>query len=80
MADEKEGARLYGMPDPDNRQPPPEQGLRGEQGAAHPARTDLRHPVSGATGEFIAIDEQSGTAFAEATGRADGRDPAGGEG
>lgn len=67
--------RVYGAPDPDNRQPPAEQGLRGEQGAAKPVRTDLAHEETTPDGATILIEEQSGTAFAEVTGEASGRDP-----
>lgn len=67
--------RIYGAPDPDNRQPTPEQGLRGEQGAAEPMRDDLAHVATLPDGGTIEIEEQSGVAFAEVTGRADGSDP-----
>lgn len=67
--------RVYGAPDPDNRQSPAEQGLRGEQGAAKPVRTDLAHEVTTPDGDTIILEEQSGTAFAEVTGEASGRDP-----
>ena len=74
MADD-DRARIYGAPDPDNQQPPAKQGLRGEQGAAKPIRTDLIHDERMPDGDTIEIEEQSGTAFAEVTGAADGKDP-----
>ena len=74
MADDDQ-ARVYGAPDPDNQQPPAKQGLRGEQGAAKPIRTDLIHDERMPDGDTIEIEEQSGTAFAEVTGAADGKDP-----
>jgi len=74
MADD-DRARVYGAPDPDDQQPPAEQGLRGEQGAAKPARTDLIHDELLPDGETVEIEEQSGTAFAEVTGAAAGKDP-----
>jgi len=74
MADD-DRARVYGAPDPDNQQPPAKQGLRGEQGAAKPIRTDLIHDERMPDGDTIEIEEQSGTAFAEVTGAADGKDP-----
>jgi hypothetical protein len=73
MADE-DRARIYGAPDPDDQQPPAEQGLRGEQGAAKPGRTDLTHDEPTPDGGTIEIEEQSGTAFAEVTGAAGSKD------
>lgn len=61
---------IYGAPDPENRQPPPDQGLRGEQGSPLEGRTDLAHTIETATGAKIEVEEQSGSAFAEVTGRA----------
>jgi len=69
MADD-DRARVYGAPDPDDQQPPAEQGLRGEQGAPEPERTDLVHTERTRDGRTIEIAEQSGTAFAEVTGAA----------
>jgi len=67
MADD-DRARVYGAPDPDNQQPPAEEGLRGEQGAPEPERTDLIHTERTAEGKPVEIAEQSGTAFVEVTG------------
>ena len=74
MADRKDDARLYGMPDPSNRQPPGEEGMRGEQGAQ--GRPDLTHTETLPDGNRVAIEEESGTAFAEVTGRAGRARPA----
>ncbi len=69
MAERDSGVRVYGAPDPDNRQPAPDQGMRGEQGASLAPREDLSHELPGEHGP-IAVQEQSGVSFAEATGRA----------
>jgi len=66
---------IYGTPDPHNRQPPAEQGQRGEQGAPDPIREDLTHDETMPDGSRVEIAEQSGPAFAEVTGNAGGRDP-----
>lgn len=78
MAGQDSEPRLYGAPDDDNRQPMPEQGLRGEQGAEQPARTDLTHDLRTPTGQVLEVQEQSGVAFTESTGTAGiaGDDPA----
>ena len=72
---ESDKPHIYGAPGRDNRQPPAEQGLRGEQGAPEPARTDLTHEEAMADGRRVKLAEQSGTAFAEVTGKAGGKDP-----
>ncbi len=74
MAD-SDKPRIYGSADPDNRQPPAEQGLRGEQGTPEPARDDLTHDEILPDGRSVEIAEQSGPAFAEVTGKAGGKDP-----
>ena len=66
--------RIYGMPDPTNRQPPGEEGFRGEEGAQRRGRPELAHAETGPDGKPIVIEEESGTAFAEVTGRAGGED------
>lgn len=67
-------SRIYGAPDPDDQQPPAEQGLRGEQRPPKPLRSDLTHVEKMPDGHRVAIEEQSGTAFAEVTGKAEGKD------
>jgi hypothetical protein len=67
MAQENE-ARVYGMADPANRQPPAAQGIRGEKSASD--ETGYRHAVTLGDGRQVAVAEESGVAFAEATGRA----------
>jgi len=71
---ESDKPHIYGAPDRDNRQPPAEQGLRGEQGAPEPARSDLAHEETTPDGRGVTLAEQSGTAFAEVTGKAGGKD------
>jgi hypothetical protein len=72
---ERDHPRIYGTPDPDDQQPPAKEGLRGEQGAAKPMRSDLVHKEKMPDGDTVEIEEQSGTAYAEVTGKADGKDP-----
>ena len=74
MPDDKDDdrARIYGAPDTDQQQPPPEQGFRGEQSGAREGRADLAHTERTPDGRKIVLEEDSGTAFAEATGRAGG--------
>ena len=79
MSDRGDDARLYGMSDPDDRQPPGEEGFRGEQSARCQGRTDLAHVETLPDGDRVLIEEDSGTAFAEVTGRAAGKDPSGEE-
>ena len=66
---------IYGAPDGDNRHSAAEQGLRGEQGTPEPARTDLTHEETTPGRRRVKITEQSGTAFAEVTGKAGGKGP-----
>ncbi|HEU4967901.1 hypothetical protein [Sphingomonas sp.] len=71
MADEDQ-ARVYGMADPANRDPPPAEGMRGakaETGADNEA-LDFRHNVTLDDGRTVTVSEGSGVAFAEETGRA----------
>jgi hypothetical protein len=58
------------MADAANRQPPGEDGLRGEQGAQEEARLDLVHDERLRDGRTVRVAESSGTAFAEVTGAA----------
>lgn len=69
MANESE-ARVYGMADQANQPPPAAQGVRGEKAAAGDADADYRHEVTLDGGKQIAVTEDSGVAYAEATGRA----------
>jgi len=75
MLDDKDDdrARIYGAPDTDQQQPPPEQGFRGEQSGAREGRPDLAHAERTPDGRKIVLEEDSGTAFAEATGGAGSR-------
>ena len=67
MAEESE-ARVYGMADPANRHPPAAQGMRGER-ATHGSDDGYQHSVMLGDGREVAVSEDSGVAFAEATGR-----------
>jgi hypothetical protein len=69
MADEPDGPHIYGGPDPQNRQPPPPNGTRGEQGAplADPPADQTRRAT--VAGRAIDIQETSGVAAAETTGK-----------
>jgi hypothetical protein len=71
MADENE-ARVYGMADQANRDPPAAQGTRGAKAALEPGARDpdLTHKVALGDGRTVTVSEGSGVAFAEATGRA----------
>ncbi|GAO38124.1 hypothetical protein SCH01S_04_00080 [Sphingomonas changbaiensis NBRC 104936] len=71
MADETQ-ARVYGMPDPANRDPVAPEGMRGDRVEVEPRRRDpdLSHKVMLETGNTVTLDEGSGVAYAEATGRA----------
>lgn len=63
-----EEARVYGMADQANRHPPAAQGMRGENS---PERLDgYEHGVTLGDGRKVMVEEASGVAFAEATGRA----------
>ena len=69
-----EKPRIYGTADDDYKAKPGKQGMRGEHSAdQHVDDPALRHPTDTANGEIV-VQETSGTAFAEATGRADGKD------
>jgi len=70
MADDDDRARVYGGPDPDQQQPPPEQGFRGEQSGARAGRPDLVHAERTPDGRDILVEEESGNAFAEVAGLA----------
>ena len=45
MSDRRGDARLYGMPDSDNRQRPGEEGFRGEQSAQRQGRPCLTSAI-----------------------------------
>jgi hypothetical protein len=79
MSDRRDDIRTYGMPDPDNRQPPGEEGFRGEESGQRRGRADLTHKERLPDGDTVLIEEESGTAFAEVTGRAGGQDREGGK-
>lgn len=64
---------LYGTPDPQNRQPPAEEGMRGEAYARTPSSPGQVRTVPGGAG--IQLEEQSGTAFAETKDATDASDP-----
>jgi hypothetical protein len=65
--------RVYGMPDPSNRQPPGEEGMRGEEGAQREADPEFAHTEILPDGRKVVIEEDSGVAYAEATGKTDER-------
>lgn len=66
-----DGFRLYGTADPENNQQPPAGGMRGEGYATpEPAAEDLTHTMISSDGRTIALEEQSGVSFVEASGRA----------
>jgi hypothetical protein len=69
---EEDQARVYGMPDPANRDPPPAEGMRGEKAEADPQREalDFSHTVALDDGRTVTVSEGSGVAYAEETGRA----------
>lgn len=71
MAEESE-ARVYGMADQANRDPAPAEGMRGARSSTEEQRLDpeLSHQVMLDNGRAVTVSEGSGTAFAEATGRA----------
>lgn len=73
MADDDDRARIYGAPDPDQQQSPPKQGFRGEQSGAKAGRPDLAHAERTPDGHDILVEEESGSAFAEVTGKAGGK-------
>jgi hypothetical protein len=57
----------YGTADPDNRQPMPDQGIRGEQGAPLGEPSPHLQHVEELAGKPITVVETSGVAFAEVT-------------
>ena len=57
----------YGAADPDNRQPMPDQGVRGEQGASLGEPSPELEHVEKIDGKKITVVETSGVAFAEVT-------------
>lgn len=68
-----EQARVYGMADQENRDPPAAQGLRGEN---RPGPLEgYAHDVTLGDGRTVTIEQDSGVAFAEATARAGSSDP-----
>ena len=71
MSDENE-ARVYGMADQANRDPPAAQGLRGEQPTTRPDRANpaLKRVVTLDSGRLVELREDSGVGWAEAEGRA----------
>lgn len=63
-----EEARVYGMADQANRHPPAAQGMRGEN---RPERLpEYAHNVTLGDGRTVTVAQDSGVAYAEATGRA----------
>ena len=59
----------YGTADPDNRQTPADNGMRGEGVAPLPGDSPAPpHKVMVAGGSTVTIQEESGVAAAEATG------------
>lgn len=71
MAEQSE-ARVYGMADQANRDPPPAEGMRSDKTSLRPEQRDpaLSHQVVLGDGNTVTISEGSGVAYAEATGRA----------
>ncbi|MFD1612547.1 hypothetical protein ACFSCW_12120 [Sphingomonas tabacisoli] len=71
MAEQSE-ARIYGMADQANRDPPPAQGMRGDKASVRAGEGDpaLSHQLALGDGNTVTISEGSGVAYAEATGRA----------
>jgi len=70
---EEDQARVYGMPDPANRDPQAAEGLRGEKTEADRRRKDdldFSHTVALDDGRTVTVSEGSGVAYAEETGRA----------
>ncbi len=62
-----EQARVYGMADQANRHPPAAQGMRGEN---RPERLpEYAHNVTLGDGRTVTVAQDSGVAYAEATGR-----------
>lgn len=75
MTQESE-ARVYGMADQANRHPPAAEGMRGEKSTQQPEDREAgyEHSVMLGGGRQVLVSEDSGVAYAEATGRA-GRAP-----
>lgn len=71
MTDENK-ARVYGMSDPANREPPAAEGMRGEQATERPrdANPALKRVVALDSGRLVEVREDSGVGWAEAAGRA----------
>jgi hypothetical protein len=70
-SDKNEEPRVYGQADDGNRTPPAPQGMRGENGdTLAPADPEQVHEERVAGGRRIVVEEVSGTAFAESSGRA----------
>ena len=70
MADEDQ-ARVYGMADPANRDPPAAEGVRGARAETGGDREslDFSHDVALDDGRTVTVSEGSGVSFAEQTGR-----------
>jgi hypothetical protein len=64
MPEAADGPHIYGFPDEANRTPPPDQGLRGEQGAPLGGSSQLKRAAA-PEGRTFDVEEASGTAFAE---------------
>jgi hypothetical protein len=58
----KPSTHVYGRADEDNRQPPPTQGMRGEQAPTSGSAARTR------TAGSVTLEEASGTAAAETSG------------
>jgi hypothetical protein len=69
MSDDKAAPRVYGAPDPENRQPPPPMGMRGEEGAPLSDPPPGQSREASVDGRTIVVEETSGVAAAEATGK-----------
>ena len=70
MAEENQ-ARVYGMADQAHRHPPAAQGMRGENSSSPPESDDaaFSHTVTLEGGRAVAVSEDNGVAFAEASGK-----------
>jgi hypothetical protein len=70
MENENE-ARVYGMADQANRDPPATAGVRGEQATDRPdaANPALKRVVTLDSGRLVEVREDSGVGWAEAAGR-----------
>lgn len=74
MPERSDHVRIYGMPDPDNRQPPGEEGMRGEEGVERKGQPDFTHAETLPDGDRVLIEEDNGAVFAEVTGRVEAAD------